>query len=112
MACNPTAQSVPYLSSRLPVVPASDFPTHAKIPAMRIPLVSILFAFASPTIATAQGFIESISPPVLEVGKTTRVTFVGKEFAPGLDVWSSLPEGHLTAKYVEGNTDRLVFDVT
>src|SRR4051794_28584076 len=79
---------------------------------MRIPLFAILFALVSRAIASAQGFIESISPPVLEVGKTTRVTFVGKDFAPGFAVGSSLPLGQFSAKMIESHADRLVFGIT
>jgi hypothetical protein len=67
---------------------------------------------ALPAAAPAQGFVESISPPVVERGKTTRVTFVGRQLADALDVWHSLPAGALRAKPVESRSDRAVFDVT
>jgi hypothetical protein len=65
-------------------------------------------AYGSPT----HNVVESVSPPVIERGKTTRVTFLGKDFGPGLDVWCSLPKGELTAKPVTSETDKLVFDIT
>ncbi len=75
-------------------------------------LIIPFFAFALPAVASAQGFIESVSPPVLERGKTTRITFVGHDFGPALDVWHSLSKGAITAKPVESRPDRLVFDLT
>ncbi len=41
-----------------------------------------------------------------------RVTFSGKDFGPGLDVWHSLPKGALTAKPVTHEPGKLVFDIT
>jgi len=55
--------------------------------------------------------IEHIAPPVIEKGKTTRVTFVGKNLAGALDVWNSLPSGVLKAKPVESQPERAVFDI-
>lgn len=56
--------------------------------------------------------VESVSPPVIERGKTTRVTFTGNNFGPGLDIWHSLPKGALTAKPVSSEPAKLVFDIT
>jgi hypothetical protein len=78
---------------------------------MRYIIVSIC-AFSLPAVAAAQGFVESVTPPLLERGKTTRVTFVGRELGTGLDVWHSLPKGSITAKPIESFSDRLVFDLT
>src|SRR5215470_16357076 len=75
-------------------------------------LLAALVAFALPAVAAAQGFVESVSPPVVERGKTTRVSFVGNDLAPGLDVWHSLPKGALSAKPVSSEPDKLVFDIT
>jgi hypothetical protein len=75
-------------------------------------LLAALVAFALPGIASAQGFVESVSPPVVERGKTARVTFVGHDFGPGLDVWHALPKGALTAKPVSSESGKLVFDIT
>lgn len=75
-------------------------------------LLTAVVALTLPTFAQAQGFVESVSPPMVERGKTTRVTFVGTNLAPGLDVWSSLPAGVLTAKPVASEPNRLTFDVT
>ncbi|HEY1191738.1 MAG TPA: hypothetical protein VGE74_29165 [Gemmata sp.] len=65
-----------------------------------------------PLTANAAGFVESVSPPVAERGKTTRVTFVGNNFGPGLDVWHSLPKGAIRAKPVPSAPGKLVFDLT
>jgi hypothetical protein len=74
-------------------------------------LVTALVALV-PSAAFAQGFVESVTPPVIERGKTTRVAFVGKDLAPGLDVWHSLSKGALTAKVVSSEPGRVVFDIT
>jgi len=57
-------------------------------------------------------FVDSVTPPAVERGKTTRVTFTGHGFGPALDVWVSLPAGALKATPVESRPDRVVFDVT
>lgn len=75
-------------------------------------LLPLAAVFALPTLAAAQGFVESISPPAVECGKTTRVTVRGRDFGPGVGVWHSLPAGALKAVPVESHPDRLVFDVT
>ena len=62
--------------------------------------------------AWAQGFVESVEPPVLHRGGTTRITLHGRDFAPGQDLWHSLPAGSLTAKALESSPDRLIFEVT
>lgn len=58
-----------------------------------------------------QGFIEHISPPVVERGKTTRVEFVGRDLANAMDVWHSLPAGAMKAKPVESSRDKCVFEI-
>src|SRR6266545_427442 len=75
-------------------------------------LLALLIAPALTLVASAQGFVESVSPPVVERGKTTRVSFVGKDLGPGLDIWHSLPKGTLTAKPVSSEPGKLVFDIT
>jgi hypothetical protein len=57
-------------------------------------------------------FVDSVTPPAAERGKTTRVTFTGHGFGPALDVWASLPAGALKAVPVESRPDRVIFDVT
>ncbi len=78
---------------------------------MRYTLV-VLAALSFPLAASAQGFVESVSPPVVERGKTTRVTFAGKGLGLGLDVWHALPKGALSAKPVSSEPGKLVFDIT
>lgn len=57
-------------------------------------------------------FVDRVTPPVAERGKTTRVAFIGHGFGDALDVWSSLPAGALKAVPVESRPDRVVFDLT
>src|SRR3954464_14726947 len=78
---------------------------------MRHLLVAFV-ALVPPVVVRAQGFVESVSPPVVERGKTARVTFVGHDLGPGLDVWHALPKGALTAKPVASESGKLVFDIT
>jgi hypothetical protein len=78
---------------------------------MRYTLASLL-ALALPLAAGAQGFVESVSPPVVERGKTARVVFAGRDLGPGLDVWHSLSKGNLTARPVSSEPSKLVFDIT
>lgn len=63
------------------------------------------------TLAHAQGFIEHVEPPVVERGKTTRVTFVGRDLAGALDVWHSLDSPAIQAKTIESVPTRAVFDL-
>lgn len=75
-------------------------------------LIASLCAFSLPAVSVAQGFVESAAPPLIERGKTTRIAFTGRDLAPGVDVWHSLPVGAITATPVESHPDRLVFDLT
>jgi len=59
----------------------------------------------------AQGFVEHVEPPVVERGKTTRVTFVGRELAGALNVWHSLDSTTIQAKPIESGLERAVFDL-
>src|SRR5262245_66088170 len=59
-----------------------------------------------------EAFLEQITPPVVERGKTTRVTLSGTEFGQPLDLWTSLPVGKLRAKAVSGNATSATFDLT
>jgi hypothetical protein len=60
------------------------------------------FAFAQPTI-------EHLTPPVVERGKTTRVTFHGKDLANAEAVWFAV--SGLKAKSVESSPTKATFDV-
>jgi hypothetical protein len=61
---------------------------------------------------SAQGFVEHLSPPALERGKTTRLTVAGSRLTRALDLWTSLPAGKVTAVPVgESKADAAVFDV-
>ncbi len=68
--------------------------------------------FADCAACPAQGFIEHLSPPALERGKTTRLTIVGSQLNRALDLWTSLPGGKITATPVgDSKADAAVFDV-
>ncbi|HXD84974.1 MAG TPA: hypothetical protein VN641_00665 [Urbifossiella sp.] len=56
--------------------------------------------------------IESIAPPVIERGKTTRVSFIGTDLGAALDLWHSLPPGALKAVPVQSSPNRIVMDIT
>jgi hypothetical protein len=90
----------------------------------RLPLVALLL-FASTVSAAdprvglrpAHGIpldnrIEGIAPPVIERGKTTRVTFTGRDFGTAKDLWHSLPGGEIRATPVESKPDRIVMDLS
>jgi hypothetical protein len=68
--------------------------------------------FADQVSCPAQGFIEHLSPPALERGKTTRLTVAGSQLNKALDLWTSLPGGKITATPVgDSKADVAVFDV-
>src|SRR5580692_8780220 len=68
--------------------------------------------FAGRASCPAQGFIEHLSPPALERGKTTRLTVVGSQLTKALDLWTSLPSGKIKATPVgESKAEVAVFDV-
>jgi hypothetical protein len=71
----------------------------------------VVAALLSPTPAIAQPFVESAAPPVIERGKSARVTFVGRNLAGAIGVWHSLGVGALKARPVESRADRAVFDI-
>src|SRR5437868_4313766 len=61
----------------------------------------------------AQAFVEHLEPPVVERGKTSRVTAVGVNFGKALGLWTSLSPGAVKATPVGDSTPtRAVFDVT
>jgi len=59
-----------------------------------------------------ENHIESIAPPVVERGKTTRVTFTGRDFGEALDLWHSLDTGSLKAVPITSTPTRIVMDIT
>jgi hypothetical protein len=80
-------------------------------------LVSVCVAplcLATALLAPCRGeaFLEQITPPAVERGKTPRVTLTGTEFGRPLDLWTSLPEGKLRARPISGSATSAVFDVT
>ncbi|HUY33436.1 MAG TPA: hypothetical protein VMV69_11865 [Pirellulales bacterium] len=63
-------------------------------------------------IAWGQAFIEQITPPLVERGKTTRLTLRGTETRGALDLWTSLPAGVFKVAPVGVSDDRqATFDV-
>jgi hypothetical protein len=65
------------------------------------------------TPVRAQGFVEHVEPPVLERGKTTRVTLVGSQLGKPVGLWTSMPAGAVTAKPVApSSAHQAVLDVT
>ena len=60
-------------------------------------LLSVIFVNGSTSPCRAQGFVEHLEPPVLERGKTTRVTVVGKQLGKVFGLWTSLPAGAVKA---------------
>jgi hypothetical protein len=76
------------------------------------PILACFILIAIPAFASANGFIERITPPVLERGKTTRVEVFGKNLDQAEDLWFSLPVGRVRAKAIESQSDRAVFEVT
>jgi hypothetical protein len=77
--------------------------------AIRTLLGTLTFALLAQA-AAADPFVESISPPVLEVGKVTRITLAGRELANAEGLWFSVLG--LSAKPIESGAERAVFDVT
>jgi hypothetical protein len=72
-----------------------------------------LCALAAPPACTASAFVEHLAPPVLQRGKTTRLTAVGHHLARAGDLWASLPAGVLRAKAVgESTSTQAILDVS
>src|SRR5271167_2950513 len=75
-------------------------------------LPSMLTLIGLSSSCRAQGFVEHVQPPVLERGKTTRVTVVGAELGKALGLWTSLPAGAVkTTPVGEQTSSRAVLDV-
>jgi hypothetical protein len=80
---------------------------------MCVSLASVFVIFAPPPPCRAQAFVEHFEPPVLERGKTTRVTVVGSQFGKPLGLWTTLPPGAVNATPVgEQTATKAVLDVT
>jgi hypothetical protein len=75
-------------------------------------LLFTVAAFLSCPTLDAAPFIEHIEPPVVQCGKTTRVTLVGTELTPAVGLWTSLPAGKVRARPVQGGpAGRAVFEM-
>ncbi len=55
--------------------------------------------------------VESIAPPFIQCGKTSRLTFTGRDLGVALDLWHSLPAGAIKALPIESKSDRIVMDI-
>ena len=65
-----------------------------------------------PAVCSAQAFIEQISPPVLQRGKTCRVQLIGTEMDQAVGLWTSIPSGTMQATPVgPGESGQVAFDV-
>src|SRR5437667_9450516 len=61
----------------------------------------------------AQGFVAHFEPPVLERGKTTRLTVVGSSLGKAIGLWTSLAAGAVKATPVgEPTASKAVLDVS
>ncbi len=74
------------------------------------PLLGSIALLLLARVASADPFVESIIPPVLEVGKTTRVTLVGRELENAESLWLSV--SGVTVKAVESGAKKAVFDLS
>src|SRR5438445_9119977 len=75
-------------------------------------LLSLVISVWIPFPCHAQGFVEHLEPPVLERGKTTRVTVVGSQLGKAIGLWTSLPAGAVKATPVApSSANQAVLDV-
>src|SRR5690242_18720206 len=80
-------------------------------PAMPGRLLAVLLLAVLSGRAPGQPFLEHLEPPVLEVGKTTRLTCVGSGLDRARDLWASLPAGSVRVRAVpESRADRAVLE--
>ncbi len=70
----------------------------------------IFAAWLGASAAAAEPFVESVSPPVLECGQTTRITLIGTDLDQAEGIWFSTSGKATLAKPVESRFDRAVFD--
>jgi len=64
------------------------------------------------TSAYPQGFVEQLSPPVLQRGTVNRIEVLGNGTSEATGLWSSLPAEMFRARPVEASTaNKAVFDV-
>src|SRR5689334_1370268 len=81
----------------------------SRLPAVGLALSALLTLHAA---CRGQAFVEHLSPPALERGKTTRLTVAGSHLTKALDLWTSLPPGKVKATPVgDSKGDTAVFDV-
>jgi hypothetical protein len=76
----------------------------------RLPFI-LLVLLAAQSSARAQ-FVEHLSPPALERGKTTRMTVVGTHLTKALELWTSVSDGKIKSTPIgESKADAAIFDV-
>lgn len=76
-------------------------------------LLMVFGLLVGATHVSAQGFVEHLEPPVLERGKTTRVTLVGTQLGKAIGLWTTLPVGAVKAIPVgPPSASQSVLDVT
>src|SRR5947207_585794 len=76
-------------------------------------LSSAVYLVGATSPCRAQGFVEHLEPPVLERGKTTRVTVVGSSLGKTIGLWTNLPAGAIKATPIgEHTSSRAILDVS
>ncbi len=76
-------------------------------------LLAVIGIWTTLSQAQAASFVEQVSPPSFERGKTTRVSLIGSELEGATGVWSSLPGQEIEVKLVEpSRPDQATFDFT
>ena len=74
--------------------------------------LTLVVFFTDRAACQAQAFVEHLSPPALERGKTTRLTVAGSNLKKALDLWTTQPTGKITAAPVgDSKAEVAVFDV-
>ena len=67
---------------------------------------STAFALGNlPATSAAQAFVEQLSPPVLQRGKTTRLQVQGTKLDQTLGIWTSVPKGQVLSTTVVSNDE-------
>jgi hypothetical protein len=73
--------------------------------AANLRFLGIVLAYVTccPGVASAQAFIEHLSPPVLQRGTVNRIEVHGDETEGAVGLWSSLPQDQFRFRVVEGS---------
>lgn len=73
-------------------------------------ILGLLVLVLSPQLASAQAFVEHLSPPVLRRGTTNRVEVIGVETAQAVGLWTSLPSAP-QIRVLDSKSDKAILDV-